>query len=393
MIKKFKLPGGMQDHLQSDCYSRRTVEDTLMDSFRYYGYTEIESPILERYELFDSGVGRVELNKLFKVTDVDGDLLILRPDITMPISRIVCTKLPEGCHKLCYLGKSFSALENEGKLREFTQAGVEIMGASGNGVDIEVVMLAIKSLLAVGLEDFQIEIGHVGFFKGLLDAFDVNEEDREMLVNSIESKNGIKLYSLSSDIDKRLLDSLARLPMLFGGEDVLKEAENMCLNDEMRAAVDNLKCVYEGIRQLGFDKYVCFDMSIVGKMKYYSGMVMRGIINNLGRAILSGGRYDGLCDSFGMHVPAVGFAIGIGYLTRALGNQGKLREMPDAEIIVGYEPRLMDDADRLVASYREQGVNAISSFATTEKQLVKCKEAVGAKKAVFVSADGNKEIG
>ncbi|MDE6276337.1 MAG: ATP phosphoribosyltransferase regulatory subunit, partial [Clostridia bacterium] len=149
MIKKFKLPKGTQDHLPDDCYSRRVVERKLMDCFKFYGYSEIETPILERYELFDSGVGKVELNKLFKVTDVDGDLLILRPDITMPISRIVCTKL-QGSQRLCYLGKSFSAIENEGKLREFTQAGIEIMGAKGDSIDVEVVMLAIKSLLAVG---------------------------------------------------------------------------------------------------------------------------------------------------------------------------------------------------------------------------------------------------
>ena len=151
MIKKFKLPSGIQDHLPLDCYSRRVVENKLLDCFKYYGYSEIQTPVLERYELFDSGVGRVELNKLFKVTDVDGDLLVLRPDITMPISRIVCTKLSEGSKRLCYLGKSFSALENEGKLREFTQAGVEIMGTQGNDVDIEIVMLAIKSLIAVGI--------------------------------------------------------------------------------------------------------------------------------------------------------------------------------------------------------------------------------------------------
>ncbi|MDE6189510.1 MAG: ATP phosphoribosyltransferase regulatory subunit, partial [Clostridia bacterium] len=263
MIKKFKLPSGIQDHLPLDCYSRRVVERKLVDCFDKYGYREIETPILERYELFDSGVGKVELNKLFKVTDVDGELLVLRPDITMPISRIVCTKLSEDCCKLYYIGKVFSALANEGKLREYTQADVEIIGAKGNGVDIELVMLAIKSLLAVGLDDFQIELGHVGFFKGLLDAYNVCDEDREVLIRSIESKNGIRLYELSKDVDERLLDTLSSLPMLFGGEEVLDTAQKTCLNEEMRAAVENLKSIYAGIKKLGFEKYVCFDLSSV----------------------------------------------------------------------------------------------------------------------------------
>lgn len=392
MIKKFKLTSGIQDHLPLDCYSRRIVEGKLIECFKYYGFNEIETPVLERYELFDSGVGKVELSKLFKVTDVDGDLLILRPDITMPISRIVCTKLSQGSHKLCYLGKSFSALENEGKLREFTQAGVEIMGAQGENVDIEVVMLAIKSLIAVGLEDFQIELGHVGFFKGLLDAFDVCEEDREVLINSIESKNGIKLYNLSCEPDKHLLDALSGLPMLFGGVEVLEDAEKMCRNKEMKKAVAELKAVYEGVKRLGYEKYVCFDMSSVGKMKYYSGMVIRGINKNLGRPILSGGRYDRLCDAFGQHIPAVGFAIGVGYLVRALDNQSKLTKMPEVDVVVGYEPAYMSVAESKVDKLRKSGVNAICSFATDKKQLKTNKQSLGAKLAVFVGKDGEEEI-
>lgn len=390
MIKKFKLPKGTQDHLPADCFSRRAVEGKLLDCFKFYGYKEIESPILERYELFDSGVGKVELSKLFKVTDIDGDLLILRPDITMPISRIVCTKL-QGVQKLCYLGKSFSALENEGKLREFTQAGVEIMGMDGIDTDIEVIMLAIKSLLAVGLDDFQIEIGNVGFFKGLLDAYDVAEEQRDILINSIESKNSVKLYSLGG-VDKGMLDFLSRIPMLFGSVEILDEAEGMCLNAQMREAVNNLKGIYDGLKSLGYEKYVTFDMSIVGKMKYYSGMVMRGIIKNLGRPILSGGRYDGLCDAFGSHTPAVGFAIGIGYLVTALSNQGKTVEEQNIEIVVGYAPSQMKRAEGLVKDYKSRGVNAICSFAADKAALEKVKAVTGAVKGVFVTPNGEEEI-
>lgn len=385
MIKKFKLPKGTQDHLPNNCYSRRIVEGKLIDCFKFYGYSEIESPILERYELFDSGVGKVELNKLFKVTDVDGDLLVLRPDITMPISRIVCTKLQES-QRLCYLGKSFSAIENEGKLREFTQAGVEIMGAQGDNIDVEVVMLAIKSFLAVGLDDFQIELGNVGFFKGLLDAYNVNEDDRDILMNCIESKNGIKLYSLSGEMDKNMLDTLARLPMLFGGEEILGQAEKMCLNAQMLSAVDNLKAVYAGIKSLGYDKYVTFDLSSVGKMKYYSGMVMRGIIKNLGRPILSGGRYDKLCDAFGKNVPAVGFAIGIGYLMTALDNQQKLFKAPEVDVVVGYEPKNMSVAENKVQELISQGVNAKCAFATTKDDLINVKKTLKAKKGIFLGS-------
>lgn len=390
-MKKFKLAKGMQDYLPEECYSKRVLEDKLMQCFKYYGYSEIESPILERYELFDGGIANVELNKLFKVTDIDGDLLILRPDITMPISRIVCTKM-QGCQKLCYKGKSFSALEKEGELREFTQAGIEIMGAEGNHVDIEVVMLAIKSLLNSGLEDFQIEIGNVAFFKGLLNAYDISEEDREMLVNSIESKNGIKLYSLSADMDKNLLDSLAKLPMLFGGEEVLTEAKKLCVNNEMTRALTSLEKVYDGLKQLGYEKYVCFDLSVVGNMRYYSGIVMRGIVKGLGKPVLVGGRYDELCDAFGKHTPAVGFAISIGYLVRALQNKGLCQTMPKVDVVVGYEPSQMQNAEKYVDELRSKGINAVCTFAMTSEHLKKQKEILCADKAIFMTKSKKEEL-
>ncbi|MEG1609013.1 MAG: ATP phosphoribosyltransferase regulatory subunit, partial [Clostridia bacterium] len=127
MYNKYKLPQGVLDYLPTECYAKNNIERLMMDTFCGYGYNQIESPILERYALFENGVGKVSLSNLFKVSDIDGDLLVLRPDMTMPTSRIVATKLDGGAHKLCYLGKSFSMLEKN-MLREFTQVGIEYMG-------------------------------------------------------------------------------------------------------------------------------------------------------------------------------------------------------------------------------------------------------------------------
>ena len=119
---------------------------------------------------------------------------------------------------------------------------------------------------------------------------------------------------------------------------------------------------------------------------------MRGIIKNLGRPILSGGRYDGLCDAFGDHTPAVGFAIGIGYLTTALSNQDKLVQMPAVDVVVGYTPSNMREAEELVTAYRAKGVNAVCSFANDIESLKKVKAAMGACKGVFVTERGEEEV-
>lgn len=394
MDNKFKLAQGVLDYLPNECYKKSQIENKILNTFIDFGYDRIDTPILERYELFDSGVGKVDLKKLFKVTDIDGDLLVLRPDMTMPISRIVSTKLPKDTYKLCYLGKSFSMLENGGKLREFTQVGVEVMGAKGVGVDTEVVALAIKSLLDAGLQNFQIELGHIGYFKGLLDSLELSLQDKEELTELVEKKDSIGegLFAKRLGLDSQITSIILKLPMFFGGIEVLDEAEIYCKNDEMKEAISNLRKLYEGLKQLGYEKYISFDLSIVGNMKYYSALVMKGITKSVGRPILAGGRYDNLCDSFGSNTKAVGFAISIGYLLEALDAQGQLIKKPEVEIVIGFDNNCIDKAMALFEEYKTKKVVVKMSFATTIDQLKKCKEAAKANKAIYVSNDKIEEV-
>ena len=394
MDNKFKLAQGVLDYLPNECYKKSQIENKILNTFIDFGYDRIDTPVLERYELFDSGVGKVDLKKLFKVTDIDGDLLVLRPDMTMPISRIVSTKLPKDTYKLCYLGKSFSMLENGGKLREFTQVGVEVMGAKGVGVDTEVVALAIKSLLDAGLQNFQIELGHIGYFKGLLDSLELSLQDKEELTELVEKKDSIGegLFAKRLGLDSQITSIILKLPMFFGGIEVLDEAEIYCKNDEMKEAISNLRKLYEGLQQLGYEKYISFDLSIVGNMKYYSALVMKGITKSVGRPILAGGRYDNLCDSFGLDTKAVGFAISIGYLLEALDAQGTSLKKPDVEIVIGFDNDCMDKALALFEDYKTKNIVVKMSFATTIDQLEKCKEAAKANKAIYVSKDNIEEV-
>lgn len=394
MAKKFKLPQGIMDYLPDECFSKNALEDALIACYKDYGYKQIDTPILERYDLYNSGIAKMPLKKLFKVTDIDGDLLVLRPDMTMPISRIVCTKLPNDNYKLCYKGRGYSMLEDSGKLREYSQVGVEVLGSKGNGVDIEIVMLAIESVLNTGLQDFQIEIGHVGYFKGLLQSMHLTNAEVDELVDLVEKKDSIgeQVFAKRVGLDKNSLDLILKLPMMFGGIEVLEEAQSLCVNDTMTSAIANLKAIYDGVKALGYEKYITFDLSIVGKMKYYSGMVMKGITKTLGRPFLNGGRYDELCDSFGKSMPAVGFAIYVGYLLEALDSLGIAPKDQDVEVVVGFISSKKEEASLYVAELKASGINAIKSFATTKEQLLKCKLASNAKKAIFINEDAKEEV-
>ena len=322
MIEKFKQPSGVKDSLPTECIAKKKTEEILLAKFASYGCRQIDTPVLEYGEMY-AGAGRYELRRLFKLTDTDGNLLVLRPDMTMPISRIVATKFEPGSYKLCYLGKTFRLAPRSG-LREFTQAGVEYMGCPGTAFEAEAVALAIEALRACGLDGFIIDIGHVGFFGGILDLLGLDPKKRDELAALAERKDviGESLFAAREGLDPEIMKLLSRLPMLFGDGKVLDEAERLCMNDAMRRSVSELKALDAALVAAGYGDRISYDLSLVGEMSYYSGLVFKGLCEGAGSPVLSGGRYDRLCDAFGRRVPSVGFAVGVDVLTEALGSAG-----------------------------------------------------------------------
>ena len=311
MTDKFKQPSGVRDTLPAECAAKRAIEQKLLAKFGQYGYLQIDTPALEYGRLYSEG-DRFDLDRLFKFSDCDGALLVLRPDMTMPISRVVATKFAPGRYKLCYLGSTYRLTGSSG-LREFTQAGVEYMGASGTVCDAEAVALAIESLLACGLDDFIIDIGHVGFFGGILKQLGLGDAERRELAALVERKDviGESLFAAREGLTSENMSLLAGLPMLFGDGSVLQRARSLCLNDEMNASLDELDALNAALVKAGYGDRISYDLSLVGEMSYYSGLVFKGLCAGAGSSVLSGGRYDRLCDAFGRSVPSVGFAIAV----------------------------------------------------------------------------------
>lgn len=393
MQKKYKLAQGVLDYLPLECYAKTEIENRLMNSFRSFGYKQIESPLLERYVLFESGVGKVAMDKLFKVSDIDGDLLVLRPDMTTPTARIVATKLENCPHKLCYLGKAFCQSEKS-MLREFTQVGVEYMGEPSVNADIEAVAIAIDGLKSSGLNDFQIELGHIGFFKGFLAALKLSAEETDEIIDLVEKKDSIgeELWAKNIGLSSDNLELITKLPMMFGGVEVLEQARAMCVNDDMKNAINNLTEIFDGLCKIGLGEYISFDLSIVGKMKYYSGLVVKGITKHCGRAILSGGRYDNLCDSFGKHISAVGFAIGIGYLLSAIESGGGIAIVDSPKVAIAVEGAKLARLSRIAEQLDKQGVQIVKTFAATNAELLKEKQIFNFEKALFFAENDTKGV-
>ncbi len=348
-----KLPYGVQDCLPKTAAARQKLCAGVSKVFEKWGASPIEPPAVDYADNFIHGRGAVPVSRMFKLSDNDGSLLVLRPDTTMQIARIAATKLyTEKELKLYYCLNSYE--NNDGRqgnrAREFLQCGAEYFNAAGAAADADMIALSISALTSAGVRDFQIEIGQVGFYQGLLSnsGLSVSEEDELRGLLSKKDVVGAAKF-LSGRIDAAAAKKLLKLASLFGGAEVLNAAARLSDNAECRAALDNLNGIYELLKARGLEKYACFDLGLISGAGYYTGVVFRGISKNLGAPILEGGRYDGLTGNFGKPMPAVGFALGADRALSAVTNKAGKPEAGERTVIALAKGRLADKAIELLS--------------------------------------------
>jgi ATP phosphoribosyltransferase regulatory subunit len=203
----------------------------------------------------------------------------------------------------------------QGKLREFTQAGVELIGDGSSKADCEIINLAVESMAAAvgvkGMSGFRIDIGHADFLKGALEETGMCESDRAAVQSAIIGKNYVEVEELVDRLDmgERLKELFKNLPLLIGGAEVLDRAESLVTNEASLSAIKYLRDIYSYLESNGCGDYVSFDLGVIGTMDYYTGIIFRGYLRGVGSSVVDGGRYDKLVARFGVDLPAVGFAI------------------------------------------------------------------------------------
>jgi len=343
---KLQSPQGTLDYLPDECREKKRIEGMIRTTFLKNGYQEMVTPSFEYYDVFTHDAVPYVQENMIKFFDLKGRILALRPDSTGPIARIAATKLLEEAEvlRLCYIQNAFGFLRPglEGKT-EFTQAGVELLGKSGADADAEVIALAVQALLAIGLEDFQIDIGQIGYFRGVMGECGLDEETAERIRQLVDSKNNVELeYELGRlDIADSLKKIMMQLGSLFGGPEALDRAESLAVGDACRRAVENVREVYEILEDFGYGQYLSVDLGMLNDFNYYTGTTFRGIARGMGSPVLSGGRYDRLLREFGVDAPATGFAIGIRELLLVLERQGKLHTGNEKTVVLrcGKETR------------------------------------------------------
>jgi len=362
-LAKWKIytPEGVQDILFEECFLKRNLEAKIRDLFRISGYYEVETPTFEFYDTFSADVDLTPQETMFKFFDQQGRILVLRPDATIPVARVVATKCRDMKYplRISYIENTFRYNElGGGKQKEFTQAGAEILGVNTPEADAEVIATAINCVKACGIENFQIDIGQVEFFKGLMEETGLSEQHVEQMRVLIDRKDflGIEELVKRYNIPEGLKELILELPRLFGSVDVIERVEKVTMNSRSLSALANLRQVLEILEDYNFSKYVSVDLGMVQSLNYYTGVIFRGFTYGVGFPILSGGRYDNLVENFGKKCPATGFSLGINMIMTALERQKADVGKPGVESLICYRREGRKTAFKLCEELRRQGV-------------------------------------
>ncbi len=354
-----QLPHGVADLYFEDAARKTRAENILRETFARASYSEVIPPTFEYYEALAAEASPQVREEIYRFPDRDGRMLALRADPTIPIARLISTKLFDRPLplRLFYIANVFRHEEPKASLRrEFTQAGVELIGAGTPQADAEVIALTVNSLRAVGLQEFRVRLGAMDILNALLEPLGLNETQFELVKSALERKNERALNDLLRDapMTAETRRALAALPTLAGGGEILPRARRECaINDGARAALERMQTLWNFLDVLGVSEAITLDLGMVRGMAYYTGIVFEGFARGIGFSILSGGRYDKLLAHFGNALPACGFAIGVERVLAALHLQSGDAISLAPEIIA--EMGSANVAQR-VAEKRAQGV-------------------------------------
>ncbi len=393
MIKNF-IPEGVADLNYDEYEEIRLLEKSISKVFKQAGYRQIMTPTFEYYDLFAEDGITSGTENMYKIMDSGGKLMVLRPDATIPIARMVAThhRESEGDVKLMYVTNVFRSADfRAGEKREFKQAGIEYFGSSTPAADANVIKTAIDAVTASGFSDLMTELGDADYFNGLVEYLASCEgisesfkskESTARLRELVETKNipALRKFAQEYDIPSDAKKVLLEIPVLFGDiKSVTEKALALSLNETMENAVQNVIRIGEEIHTVCGSADISADMGLINQLDYYSGMIFKMYLKNSGVTVGSGGRYDKLMKKFGKNIPAAGFGLNVDLLYEASG-KSVIRDSGVLSIALG-KGRL---ADTTVKQLESIGV-VFPDYSKSSRKLI-FDDSTGRIRIIFVKA-------
>lgn len=300
---------------------------SLRGLYEQFGYRKYQVSQFEEYGLYLQFRSFLTGGRILSFTDLDGRLLALKPDVTLSIAKNA--RADGGSVKAYYIENVYRESVASGTIKEISQMGLEYLGGTGGYAQAEVLGLAQETLAAIGPQRM-LEVSHMGFVVGLFEALGLEGEARTEVMDCLSAKSahGVEAAARRAGVGNvgvGVLHDLCTLSGSFGR--TLLKARGLCLNGRMTAALDELD---ETVRAVGESDSLRLDFTLQGDMEYYDGLMMAGYLDGVPKAVLSGGRYDGLMKKLGRDMSAVGFALYLDDLKRL----PREREAADADVLV-----------------------------------------------------------
>jgi ATP phosphoribosyltransferase regulatory subunit len=310
-------PPGTRDILPEEMRELRALEASLRAAFEAHGYGEVATPTIEYADVLRRGDERYA-NAAYRFFDERGDLLAMRSDMTIPIARLVSTRMQdeEPPFRLSYIARAYRAVNPQrGQMREFTQAGVELIGAPAPDGTAEVISVLSAALDAAGLTRAVVGLGDADLYGQLLVELGVQGEARDRILDRLATHDlvGLELaVDEVQDLDSASRATLLALPGMRGGPEVLDHATELG-GEAVERATGRLRATYRSLVGRGVADRVRLDLGLLRDLGYYTGAILEVYDPALGHILGGGGRYDSLLGRFGRDLPAAGFAL---YLER-----------------------------------------------------------------------------
>lgn len=321
------LPSGVKDSLPDEAEKIERIEKCILSVLEKRGFKRVITPFLEYLDVLSIGLGADLRDKVFKFIDpTSGKVVAVRPDITPQIARVVATRMRD-CKlplRICYNEKVFRYQEpRSGRPREIQQIGAELITKKPSPeAAAEIIVMAINSLKSLGLKDFKIDIGETGFVRGMLDSLAISGKEKAGIKDAIALKDGstleVLLDALGEKVTVRERKAIKIIPTLFGGKEVLEKASSMALNKKAKDSVENLSMVLKILALKRVKRFITLDLAEMRGFDYYTGIIFEGFAQGMGKAIMTGGRYDTLMEKYGYPCAAIGLAFDVENVVSAL---------------------------------------------------------------------------